>query len=137
MNLNTYLNFDGDCEAAFNYYVQHIGGSVPVVMKYGDGPMAGRMPRESHDKVMHARYELDGFALMGTDCTSQDRYEPIRCAHVVLNLDDTAQAERIFTALADGGTVQMPLQETFWAHRYGIAIDRFGVPWMVNCQKAA
>jgi PhnB protein len=62
---------------------------------------------------------------------------PIKCAYVVITLDDAAKAERIFNALADGGKVDMPLQETFWAHRYGITVDRFGVPWMVNCERAA
>jgi PhnB protein len=137
MQLNTYLNFDGDCEAAFNYYSRHLGGKIVVLMKYADGPMAERTPPEARDKVMHARYEVDGFSLMGTDCTAEHPYRPINCAYVLVNLDDAAKAERVFTALADGGKVEMPLQETFWAHRYGVARDRFGVPWMVNCERAA
>lgn len=135
MQLNTYLNFDGDCEAAFNYYAQHIGGKVTALMKFGDSPMAQQVPADSRGKVMHACVELDGYKLMGTDCTPDHPYQPIRCAHVALHVDDVDKAERIFNALADGGEVKMPLQETFWAKRYGMTIDRFGVPWMVNCAK--
>jgi PhnB protein len=137
MQLNTYLNFDGNCEAAFNYYAQHVGGKVVALLKFGDSPMAKRTPSEAHDKIMHARYEVDGCTLMGTDRTADYPWEPIKSAYVVINLDDAAKAERIFNALADGGKVDMPLQETFWAHRYGMTVDRFGVPWMVNCEKAA
>jgi len=137
MQLNTYLNFDGNCEAAFKYYAQHLGGKVVALLKFGDSPMAKRTPVQEHDKVMQARYEVDGATLMGTDRASDYPWEPIKCAYVVINLDDAAKAERIFNALADGGKVDMPLQETFWAHRYGITVDRFGVPWMVNCEKAA
>jgi PhnB protein len=137
MQLNTYLNFDGNCEAAFSYYAKYLGGKIIALLKFGDSPMAKRTPAEAHDKVMHARYEVDGCALMGTDRTADYPWEPIKCAYVVINLNDAAKAERIFNALADGGKVDMPLQETFWAHRYGITVDRFGVPWMVNCEKAA
>ena len=137
MQLNTYLNFNGDCEAAFRHYVQRLGGKIVALMKFGDGPMAAQTPAQDHGKVMHARYEVDGSTLMGTDCTSDYPYQPIKCAYVVINLDDADKAERVFNALADGGKVEMPLQQTFWAHRYGITVDRFGVPWMVNCEKAA
>ena len=135
MQLNTYLNFDGNCAQAFDYYARHIGGQVVALMKFGDGPMAQHTPAQDRDKVMHARIDLPGGTLMGTDCTSDRPWQPIRCAYVVLHVDDAASAERIFGALADGGKVEMPLQQTFWAHRYGITVDRFGVPWMVNCEK--
>ena len=137
MHLNTYLNFDGNCEAAFNYYAEHLGGKVVALMKFGEGPMAQQVAPEARDKVMHARLDVDGSTIMGTDCTDQHAYAPIHCAYVVINLNDAPNAERIFNALADGGKVRMPLQQTFWAHRYGITVDRFGVPWMVNCEKAA
>jgi PhnB protein len=135
MELNTYLNFDGDCEAAFNYYAKHIGGKVTAMMKFGDSPMAEQIPAKFLDKIMHGCFDLDGRKLMGTDCTPDHPYQPIQCAHVVINVDDEKKAESIFKALADGGDVKMPLQETFWAKRYGMTVDRFGVPWMVNCAK--
>ena len=137
MQLNTYLNFEGNCEAAFNYYARHLGGKVAAVLKFGDSPMAASIPAAHRDRVMHARYDVAGHTLMGTDCTPDHPYQPIRCAYIAIQLDDEAEAERIFKALADGGNVQMPLQQTFWAHRYGATVDRFGVPWMVNCEKAA
>jgi len=130
-------NFDGNCEAAFNYYAGHLGGKVVTLMKFGDSPMAASIPATHRDKIVHARYDVAGQTLMGTDCTPDHPYQPIRCAHIAIQLTDEAEAERIFKALADDGNVQMPLQQTFWAHRYGAVVDRFGVPWMVNCDKPA
>ncbi len=101
MQLSTYLNFDGDCEAAFSYYAKHIGGKVTALMKFADSPMAQQVPAGSRNKVMHACIELDGCKLMGTDCTPDHPYQPIHCAHVALHVEDADKAERIFKALAD------------------------------------
>lgn len=137
MKLNPYLQFDGDCHAAFDYYCKHLGGSIVALMRWGDGPIAAQVPAAAHARVMHAHYEVDGSVLMGTDGTGARPGEAIRNASVVLHVDDAARAEQAFAALADGGSVTMPLQPTFWAHRYGMVTDRFGVPWMINCEKAA
>ncbi len=133
MQLNTYLSFDGDCRQAFEAYQRILGGKIHALMPFGENPQCEGISAQDREKIMHGCYELDGFLLMGTDATAQDPYQPIKGAHVTLNLSEPAEAERIFAALAEGGTVQMPLQETFWALRYGILTDRFGVPWMVNC----
>ena len=135
MELNFYFNFDGDCEAAFNYYAKHVGGKITALMKFGDSPMAEQIPVDTRDKIMHACIDIDGYKVMGTDCTPDHPYQAIHCAHIALQVDDADKAERIFAALADGGDVKMPMQETFWAKRYGMTVDRFGVPWMVNCAK--
>ena len=96
--------------------------------------MADQTPREWRDKVMHARLIVGDEVLMGSDAPP-DRYEPMKGITVTLGVDEPADAERIFSALAEGGTVQMPIQQTFWAARFGMLTDRFGTPWMVNCEQ--
>ena len=96
--------------------------------------MADQTPREWRDKVMHARLIVGDEVLMGSDAPP-DRYEPMKGITVTLGVDEPADAERIFSALAEGGTVQMPIQQTFWAARFGMLTDRFGTPWMINCEQ--
>lgn len=136
MQLNTYLSFDGDCREAFETYQKILGGKIHALMPFGDNPGCESLGAADRDKIMHGCYELDGFLLMGTDGTEQHPHRPVQGAHVTLNLSDPEQAARIFKALSEGGRVEMPLQETFWALAYGILTDRFGVPWMINCVQA-
>ena len=98
--------------------------------------MASRVPAEWQSSILHTRLAIGGGVLMGSD-SPPDRYEPTRGTSVTLGLDDVVEAERIFSALAADGTVQMPIQETFWAARFGMLVDRFGTPWMINCEPAA
>jgi PhnB protein len=135
MKLTTYLNFDGNTREAFEFYAGLLGGKIVAMMTYGDTPGCENMAEADRDKIMHARLEIGGDALMATDSTPGYPYHKIRCAYVVFDADSPADAERIFAALSDGGQVEMPMQETFWAHRYGITVDRFGVPWMINHAK--
>jgi len=134
MRLNTQLNFDGDCRAAFEYYEKCLGGKVTFTLTYGESPMAAHVPAEDHGKILHTTLELGDQRLTGCDLP-KGRYEKPRGFDVLLSLDNAEEAERVFAALADGGAVQMPLQETFWARRFGMVADRFGTPWMVNCEK--
>jgi len=134
MQLHTYLNFNGDCEAAFNFYARCLGGKIEFKMTHKESPMAQQTPPDWQDKIMHMRINIDGQVLMGSD--SSVRLSRSRRFQVSINLTDAAQAERIFTALQEGGTVRMPLQETFWALRFGMLTDRYGTPWMVNCEAA-
>jgi PhnB protein len=133
MQFIPYLDFGGDCRQAFEHYGK-VFGAAPKILSYGQSPMADQSPPEMHDKVMHAVIELGGALLMGAD-------GPIpagggrRGGVVNAQVEDPAEAERIFAALAEGGSVQMALQETFWALRFGMLIDRFGKGWMVNCGK--
>ena len=138
MQLVTYLSFDGDCRQAFEFYLKTLGGRILALMPFGDnaGCEGDAFAESDRDKIMHGCYELDGCMLMGTDATGAHPYRGIAGAQVALMLNDPADAGRIFAALADGGSVQMPLQETFWALSYGIVSDRFGVPWMINCVRA-
>jgi len=138
MRLNPYLTFNGDCEAAFRLYEQCLGGKITFMMTYGDSPMAAQAPSGWSGKIMHATLTIGDQLLQGADVTP-DRYQKPQGISVTLNMKaaEAAAAERIFKALAEGGQVQMPIQETFWAHRFGMVTDRFGTPWMVNCEKPA
>ncbi len=135
MKLNPYLNFNGDCATAFRFYEKHLGGQIVAMMPYAGSPMEKEMPEEFHDKIMHARLMLGDQALMGSDEICGDYTAP-HGFHIALNPTDPVEAERVFTALAENGTVRMPLQETFWAVRFGMLTDQFGIPWMMNCEKA-
>jgi PhnB protein len=136
MKLNPYLSFNDECEAAFKFYEQCLGGKIDVMMTYGESPMADQTPPEKLDKIMHASLMVGDTILMGSDAPSQF-FEKPQGFSVSLVFDDSVEAERIFNALAENGTVQMPIQETFWADRFGMLVDRFGTPWMINCDRAA
>jgi len=136
MQLNPYLVFNGQCEAAFKFYERCLGGKIEMMMTHGDSPMAEQVPPEWRNKVMHVLLALSDKVLMGSDAPP-DRYEQPKGFSVSVGVDKPAEAERIFNALAQNGTVQMPLQKTFWAERFGMLVDQFGIPWMVNCEPAA
>ena len=136
MQLNPYLSFSGQCEEAFKFYQQCFGGNIQTKMTWGDSPMADQVPAEWRDKVIHATLIVGDTALLGSDAPP-DRYEKPRGFSVTIQIDEPAEAERIFHALAEGGTVQMPIQQTFWAALFGMCVDRFGIPWMVNCGQPA
>jgi PhnB protein len=126
------LAFNGECDAAFTLYQQCLGGTVTFRLAWGDSPMADQAPPEWHDKVVHATLTVGGAALSGADVLP-GVYQRPQGFQIQLNLDDVAAAERIFTQLAEGGEVTVSLQQTFWAQRFGAVVDRFGVPWSINC----
>jgi PhnB protein len=132
MKLNPYLSFNDECEAAFKFYEQCLGGKIDSMMTYGDSPMAEQTPPEKLDKIMHVSLIVGDTVLMGSDAPPQ-MFEKPQGFSVSLVFDDPVEAERIFNALAEHGIVQMPIQETFWAARFGMVVDRFGTPWMINC----
>jgi PhnB protein len=133
MKLNTYLFFNGECEAAFKFYEQCLSGKIDAMMTYEGSPMAEKTPTELHNKIMHAQLNVGDMVLMGSDDTLPEHFKTPQGFSVSLQFDDVSEAERIFNALAENGTVQMPLQETFWAARFGMLVDRFGTPWLINC----
>ena len=133
MQLSTYLSFNGDCRAAFEFYAQCLGGKIVAMLPFRDNPMCEGMPPETQDLIMHGCVEISGHRLMGTDATPQYPHKGIVGTHIVITLMDHAEATRIFQALSENGKIEMPLQETFWAKLYGMTTDRFGVPWMINC----
>lgn len=134
MQVNPYLSFDGRCEAAFKFYEKALGGKIVAMMTYGETPMKDQTPAEQHGKIVHARLTVGDEVLMGGDAPP-GRYEPTKGMVVALGVDQPAEAERVFNALSEGATVTMPIAETFWARRFGMLTDRFGIPWMVNCER--
>jgi PhnB protein len=135
MKLNPYLFFNGECEAAFKFYEQCLSGKIDAMMTYEGSPMAEETPTESRNKIMHAQLNVGDMVLMGSD-TLPEHFKTPQGFYVSLQFDDVAEAERIFHTLAENGTVRMPLEETFWAARFGMLVDRFGTPWMINCEPA-
>lgn len=136
MQWNPYLVFNGDCEAAFKFYERCLGGTIVVMMRYGDTPAAEHMPADLRGNIMHARLAVAGQLLMGNDAHPGQPYEGVKGCSVAMQTDTPDEAERLFNALAENGTIGMPLAETFWAARFGMLTDPFGVPWMINCEKA-
>ena len=135
MQLNPYLLFNGQCEEAFKFYEKCLGGTIESLWTFGNSPMAEKMPVEWRGKVMHAALKLgDGMILMGSDPPPGD-YQVPQGFSVSLSVKDPAETERIFNELAQDGKVTMPVQKTFWSERFGMLIDKFGIPWMVNCEK--
>jgi len=134
MRLNPHLQFDGQCESAFKFYEQCLGGRIVVMMTYGESPVGERMPMDWRNKILHATLAIGSHFLQGGD-VPPNSYQKPQGFSVMLNIEDAKEAERIFNSLSQGGTVQMPLQEMFWAMRFGMLVDRFGTPWTVNCGK--
>jgi len=133
LQLNPYLNFNGNCAEAFKFYEKALGGKNFMSHTFGGSPMAGQLPPDAADKIMHARMDVGNNTLMGSDGIG-DRYKtPVGMA-VSLSIDDPAEADRIFQALSEGAKIEMPIQKTFWAERFGMLTDRFGIPWMINCE---
>jgi PhnB protein len=136
MQVNPYLFFDGRCEAAFKFYAQLLGGKIEAMLPHAGTPAEEHVPAEWRSKIMHAKLVVGDKVLMGSD-SPPDRFDKPQGFFVTLGLSDPAEAERIFATLAEDGTVQLPLQQTFWATRFGMCVDRFGTPWMVNCEQPA
>jgi PhnB protein len=136
MQINPYLNFNGECDAAFKFYEQVLGGKITFKMTWGEMPGADQFPAESHKLIMHATLSVGDAVLMGAD-SPDSHYQQPKGISVSVHLKDIAEGERIFKALADKGTVQMPFQKTFWSPGFGMCVDQFGIPWMVNSEGAA
>jgi PhnB protein len=132
MQMSPYLHFNGNCEAAFKFYEKALGAKIESMFRFQDAPAAEQVPAEWRSKVMHAGLTVGSQLLMGSD-VPPDRYQKPQGFSVSLAIKEVADAERIFGALAENATVTMPLQQTFWAVRFGMLIDQYGIPWMINC----
>jgi PhnB protein len=135
MQINPYLSFKGECEAAFRFYERCLGGQLGAIFRYGGSPVSGDVPADWSDKIMHGSVTLGDQVLMGADI-APDRYEEPRGFSLSIQIQSPADAERIFRELAEGGKIVMPLEKTFWAERFGMLVDRFGIPWLINCEAA-
>ena len=128
MKLTTYLNYGGNCEEAFRFYEQQLGGTITFLMRYGEIPGGQPPSPDWKDKVLHATLSLGGTELLGADIPT---YQPMRSAYMTLTLDSTPETERIYTVLSEGGEIFMPISDTFFAHRFAMLRDRFGTSWML------
>ena len=135
MQIYPYLSFNGQCEAAFKFYEECLGAQLGPIFRYAGSPMADQVPADWQDKVMHASLTVGEQVLMGGD-VAPDRYEKPKGISLSLQMKSTTKAERIFQLLAKDGTVVMPLEKTFWAARFGMLVDRFGIPWLINCEES-
>ena len=128
-----YLGFDGTCADAMRFYERALGGKLEVMMSGADSPMAAQMPKEFAHRIMHARLVLPGGGMLyAGDSPANVPYEGIKGVAITLDYDSVAEAERVFAALAEGGKVTMPMQPAFWAKRWGMLVDKFGTPWIIN-----
>lgn len=136
MQLVAYLAFDGNCREAFAFYEKALGGAIVMMMDHTAPPIVDQVPPEWGSRIMHARLQIGDAVLMGGDAPP-DTYKTPTGFSVALQTKDAAEADRVFQALSEGATVTMPIGETFWSPRFGMLTDRFGVPWMINCEPAA
>jgi PhnB protein len=132
MKMTTYVNFAGTCAEAFRFYEKHLGGKLGMMMTHAQAPDQSRANPEWKDAILHARLTLGGTELMGADIPNA---QPMRSAYLSLGVDSDVEAERIFSALSEGGKVLMRLEETFFATRFGQVQDRFGINWMIIHEK--
>jgi PhnB protein len=130
------LGFKGDCEEAFNYYAQLLGGTVVGFVRYRGSPMEDQAPREWGAKVMHGSVKVGDLLIVGSD-PPPARFVAPQGFELMLGMGDVAEAERLWAGLLEGATIVMPLQETFWALRFGVLVDRFGIRWSINCEADA
>ena len=135
LQLDTYLTFDGNCAEAMRFYQRTLGGKLDL-MTHAQSPIAGQTPPGSENRIMHARLAIDGRLLMASDSMVDHPYEGMKGFSLSLIYPTVVEATRVFNALADGGKVIMPLDKTFWAKAFGMLVDRFGTPWMVNGELA-
>ena len=133
MNMNPYLNFNDQCEAALTFYAKVLGGKIDGLLRNGESPMRDKVPAARHHLIMHAQISIGTNVIMGADMSPECVQASGRGSiALTLNYDTTEEAERIFSALAAGGTITMPIGPTFWAQRFGALTDKFGTPWLIN-----
>ena len=132
MQVNPYLIYDGNCNEALKFYQKVLGARIEATHRYGEGPPEMQVAPEHKDRIMHARLTIDGEVLMASDAYPGNFQKP-QGFSVSLQVEDPADAERRFKALADGGSINMPFGKTFFSKGFGMCVDKFGIPWMVNC----
>jgi PhnB protein len=134
MKVTPYLNFDGRCAEALKFYEKILGGRTLMKMTWGESPMGEKVTPHWKDKIIHATFQLDGQEIGAAD-SPEEYYEKPQGLSITLGFDSPEEAERVFKGLSENGEVSMPIQETFWARRFGMFTDQFGIPWMINCGK--
>jgi len=132
MQMTTYLSFRGQCEEAFKFYEATLGGRIGPIFPYAGTPLADQVPADWQGKVMHGSLTIGDQVLMAAD-VAPGRYDESKGFSLSLQTSDASEAERVFGQLAKSGRIVMPLEKTFWAERFGMVVDRFGIPWLINC----
>jgi PhnB protein len=133
IQLDIYVNYPGNCEDAFRFYEQHLGGKITLMMTHDQAPdTENKLPADWKNAILHARMEIGNTTLMGADIPNA---EPMRSAYLTLRLDSTKEAERVYALLSSGGQIFMKMEETFFASRFAMLRDRFGTSWMLLCEK--
>jgi PhnB protein len=132
MQINPYLFFDSNCEAALKFYEKVLGGKIELMLRNSDGPPEMGAAPDRMQKIMHARMSIDGEVIMASDAPP-DHFQKAQGFTVSITVDDPAEGERRFKALSEGGSVNMPFSKTFFSKGFGMCVDQFGIPWMVNC----
>jgi PhnB protein len=135
MKLNPHLTFNGQCQAAFQFYERCLGAKIQLMLAYGDSPMAEQVPLERRGNIVHATLTIGDDTLQGADVLPE-QYEQPKGFYILLHIGDPIETERMFQALSENGTVQMPLQKTFWSVCFGVLVDQFGIPWELHCTQA-
>jgi PhnB protein len=135
VKIKPYLSFDGECQAALKFYARCLGGTIVYSLTYGQSPMAEKVPPEWAPKIYHAALSV-GDQTVGAADAPPGTYRTPQGLSLTLDIDDPTEADRVFAMLSEGGTVQMPIQETHWAQRFAVLTDQFGTPWMISCGKS-
>jgi PhnB protein len=133
MDMNPYVSFKGDCEAAFKLYERCLGGRIRALFRYAETPLSGEVAADWQNKIMHGSMVIAGQVLMGAD-VAPERYEAPQGFSLSLQMNGVAEAERVFRELSEGGKILVELEETFWAKRFGIVVDCHGIPWLINSE---
>ncbi|HSL23889.1 MAG TPA: VOC family protein [Vicinamibacterales bacterium] len=136
MKLYTYLNYGGNCRQAFEFYAEHLGARITSITTHGELSESSNVPPEWKDAIVHARIEIGGTMVLGADIPP-DRFQPMRSAYLSLMVDSVDEAERIYALLTKDGQIFMPMEETFFAHRFAMFRDRFGTSWMLLHERAS
>jgi PhnB protein len=134
MTSNPYLMFDGQCETALKFYEKCLGGKVAFKLTYGEAPEKNECSAGMEKQIMHARLVIGGSVVMASDCPP-GRYSKPQGFSMSLSIEKPEEADKVFKALSENGQVMMPIGETFWALRFGMLVDQFDIPWMINCEK--
>jgi PhnB protein len=132
--MNLYLNFDGNCREAFEFYRSIFGGEFDAIQTFGEAPGDAGMPAEMSDRIMHVSLPMGDSSLMGSDTPNAAELVAGNNFSIALAPTDRAETDALFARLSDGGDVTMALEETFWGAYFGSCRDRFGINWMLNCE---
>jgi PhnB protein len=133
MKLFPYLNFNGNCEEALNFYKEAFDGEIIQLGRYGESPM--KSPEEIKDKIIHGRLQFGDVLIMASDAMNKNGVNNGDNISLSIECDTNDQLEKVFTKMSEGGKITMPLQEQFWGAKFGMLTDKFGFHWMFNCEK--